>query len=190
MKLTKFILNNGKHFYIEVSDEAFSQFDEASTNHKFLVAQGKRFEHVGVESEKIPIFKEVELLEVKVTRIAGRLVNKNFKMAQSLLDSIEIDEDQKGIDEFIKGIALSRQDPKVQEIIKIQQKGSVYPKDKVRIKIMFFEAKRDALREKMRKHNIEKVPGEDSGFLDSVLEELQSRITNYIKEYQDFPKDD
>ena len=57
------------------------------------------------------------------------------------------------------------------------------------MKVLFFEAKRDSLREKMRQFNIERHPMQSGDFLEAVFEELQNRITKWIRQYQDFPKE-
>lgn len=186
-KITKFILSNGKHFYVDVPDSVFSQLTESGEDLKFLVAQGRRFKYVGTENNKIPVFKEIRVLEIKVASVAGRIANRNIRLAQDVLEKVKIEQNPNSINEFIKQIAISREDPKVEKILDIKKKKFIYPKDEALIKVMFFEAKRDALREKMRQQNIA-APKDPSNFLTSVLDELQSRITKYIQEYKNFPR--
>jgi len=112
-----------------------------------------------------------------------------LKHAKSLLEDIEISGTPKGITEFINNIIPSRKDPKFQKYVKLHlSRESEYGKLEVLKDLLLLESKRDALREKMRKFNIERDPNQPSDFLNKVFEELQKRITKKIKDYGNFPK--
>ena len=100
------------------------------------------------------------------------------------------DDDTSTINEFIKNIAVPSNSPKVEKIRSLKKKIPIYPKDESMIKVLWWESKRDALREKTQKFNINLKPSKNErSFLDKVFEELNSRITEAVRDYKDYPEE-
>lgn len=187
--LIRFILQSGRHFYDKAKDDLLDQIKGSGSKHTFLIKDNKRFEYVGVK-EEIPTFREASIVDIKVAcqNLAMKLVKTNLKFAAELLDTpIEADDAQ--IDEFIKKIGVPKSSPKIHQIREIKKKVNLYDKDNAEISVLWWEAKRDSLRDQMRELNISTPPSQgQSSFLSKVLEELHRRITESIKEYKNFPE--
>ena len=186
--LIKFILSSGKHFYDKAKDDLLDKVKESDSRHTFLIKDNKRFEYVGVRDE-IPTFKEAKIIDIKVacTNLAMKLASINIKLAAELLDSpIVINEGE--IESFIKEIRIPPDSSKVSQIRELKNKAFLYGKDEAKIKVLWWEAKRDSLVDEMERSNLTKPSEADRSFLAEVLKELNQRITESVKKYQNFPE--
>jgi hypothetical protein len=129
---------------------------------------------------------------MKLKRFAYKLVaaDKIYHAANILGGLASQDDDTSMINEFIKNIAVPSNSPKVEKIRLLKKKAPIYPKDESMIKVLWWEAKRDSLREKTQKFNINLKPSKNErSFLDKVFEELNSRITEAVRDYKDYPEE-
>lgn len=187
MKTTKFILSGGKHFYVEVPEKIFRQLNESVLKHKFVIIEGRRFEFAGTEvNGAVPVFKEAEMLELKIAKVGLQLVKSNFKLGEAVLNLIN---PEQSIDQFIDNLGVKRNDPLLDEIRKIKHQDFVSPSDKAKIKVLWWEAKRQAFRNQLDQAGLKGIPtGEERKFSAAVLEELKTRIADALEFYNSFPK--
>ena len=192
---TRFNLKGGKHIYVDVPKKIFDQFNEAQTEHKFLVIEGHRFNYAG-EENGMRIFNEADVVEIRVAAFAQKIMKKHFKLAQSLLDKLHHESnEQQMIEEQINNIGVKNDDPLVKQIREIKQEanGEPYPKDKAKIQVLWWEAKRNAFHKQMQEANV-KMPTSDTekerSIMLKVLDELNNRITNAVRDYKNFPGDE
>ena len=187
--LIKFVLSSGEHFYDKAKDDLLDKVKESNSRHTFLIKDNKRFEYVGINKDEIPTFKEVKIVDIKAacTDLAIKLASVNMKLAAELLNS-PIVANKEQIERFIKQIGIPNDSTKIQQIKELKNKGSLYGRDEAKIKVLWWEAKRDALTNQMRELNLTMPLKQESSFLIKVLEELNKRIAESVRKYQDFPE--
>ena len=180
----KLVFKNQKPQYKEVSDSVVEEFKSSPAEYSFLKYDGKRFEFAGMMMDKIHVFKEVDLLEVKLAQLASRLMKSARPDLADLIPNNEV-----SVDEFInQALKVTTKDRRAKELLEL--KDSVYPKDKAKFQVLYNESKRDKLRQIMKQYNIATDPQQRDSFLNKVLEELNNRITKAIQDYRDFPDED
>jgi hypothetical protein len=183
--LIKFIDDN-RHSYSEIKDESLiDNLKAIKARHVFLLKDGDRYEYVG-EIDGVHTFRKADIVELKLKQYASKLVRANkIHYAESILKTLSTDKET--INDFIKDIGIPKSSSKLQQIKEIKNKEFLYPKDEAYIKVLWWEAKREALRDKMQRLNLE-IPSErEQSFLAKVVDELSDRITKSIKQYRDFP---
>lgn len=184
--LIRFILSGGKHFYDKAKNDLLDQIKSSGSKHTFIMKDNKRFEYVGVK-EEIPTFREANIVDIKVAcrNLSMKLANTNVKLAAELIET----GDKEDIEEFIKHIGIPRNSSKVQKMRELKKKDHLYGKDEAMMKVLWWESKRDALREQMQALQISTQPSQErNSFLSKVLSELNKRISEAVRKYQDFPE--
>lgn len=94
------------------------------------------------------------------------------------------------IEDFVKTIGVPKNDPKVLKIKEIKQKPQLYGKDEAMIKLLWLQAKREALHRKMAEANIlTPVTEKKDDFLNQVLEYLNKEVTKAIQDFKSYPQE-
>jgi hypothetical protein len=176
---TKFVAKGGKHTYMEIPKEKLQEFSKIVGKYKFLLVDGKKYEFAGSEGPNgtLPVFQEVQMTEIKVAQVSKKELPP--------------------IEETVKKIGIKS--PLKEKVLEIIEKGDytgdlkgasfdeltkgLYPKDKAKLKVLWFTAKRDALIE-LAKFITEK----DRPYVDSVKSFLNKKITEGMRDHSDFPE--
>jgi hypothetical protein len=181
--VVKFIELSGRHFYLEISSSKLEAFNQIRNKNKFLKIGEDRYSYVGLENDKIPTFRQVDLFDLKIAQFGFKVLKADFKLGQALLHSApNVD-----IDKIIKFIDISR-DPRINQIRELAKLGE---RQKAYARVLFWSAKRDIFREEMEKASVLKTSpelGEHQSLTSQVLEELRKRINEATKAYKDFPE--
>lgn len=176
---TKFIAKGGKHTYIEIPRERLQQFSDIIGKYKFLLVDGTRYEFAGNQGP-IPVFREVQMNEIKIAKVV---------------------EQPSFTEKFIKTIAIKGSIK--QHILDITSKGEysgdfknvsfeevskgLYPKEKAKLKVLWYTAKRDSLADIIKENNVQQQEGKASQ-LQGVYDFLNKQITISLQEYKNFPE--
>lgn len=91
-------------------------------------------------------------------------------------------------EQLIKAIGVPKNDPKIEKIKQIKQKTHLYGKDEALIKLLWYQAKRDALLEKIKQLNLSMPPGtrrEDT--IQEALDLLGAKILEAIRDFKSYP---
>jgi hypothetical protein len=181
--VVKFIELSGRHFYLEISSDKLKAFNETSTKNKYLKIGEDRYTYVGLESDKIPVFKQVNIFELKIAQFGLKVIRADFKLGQALLKAVPTTD----IDKIIKSIDIKR-DPRIVQIRELTR-DKFNERQKAHARVLFWSAKRDIFREEMAKAGVVKTSpelGQHQSLTSKVLEELQRRIDKAVRFYQDF----
>ena len=128
------------------------------------------------------------VIELKLKQYASKLIRANrIFLAAELLDA-NLPDNKEAIEEFIKSVGIQKNSTKLDQIRELKKKPTLYPKDEAHIKVLWWEAKRDALRDKMQRLNLELPTSSQQSLLIKVVGELNNRITKAIKYYKNFPE--
>lgn len=186
--LIRCVDRNDKASYVEVKEKAIiEELIQSKSKHIFLLKGNRRYEYTG-NPDGIHTFKEADIIELKLKQYASKLIRANrIFLAAGLLDA-NLSDNKEAIEEFIKSVGIQKNSTKLDQIRELKKKPTLYPKDEAYIKVLWWEAKRDALRDKMQRLNLELPTSSQQSFLTKVVDELNSRITKAIKYYKNFPE--
>ena len=186
--LIRFVDRNDKVSYVEVKEETtIEKLMQSKSKHIFLLKGDRKYEYTG-NPDGIHTFKEADIIELKLKQYASKLIRANrILLAAGLLDA-NLSDNEEAIEEFIKSVGIQKNSTKLDQIRELKKKPTLYPKDEAHIKVLWWEAKRDALRDKMQRLNLELPTSSQQSFLTKVVNELNSRITKAIKYYKNFPE--
>ena len=181
MLIVKFINKDGTHSYEEVDHKFIDNITNPEADLLLIENNNKKYRFVG-QKDLFYILKEVGIKEIRLGEIAPQIVKHNIKVAEKLLSDQDISPTT--IDQFIDALRVKQNDPKIQQIKQLKQKSSLEALDKIRIKILWWEAKRESLYEQMKMANLKLVSADrEASFLHQVLDELNTRITKAVLEY-------
>jgi hypothetical protein len=94
------------------------------------------------------------------------------------------------VEQLIKAIGVPKNDPKIEKIRQIKQKTHLYGKDEALIKLLWYQAKRDALLEKMKQFNLTMPPGtKRDDVIQEALDYLGQKILESIRDFKSYPVD-
>jgi len=186
MILVKFILNSGKHFYKEISREILDQAKEAGNIN--LVYKDKRFKFNTLE-DTLPIFNEVDVIEIKIAKFVEKLI-KEAEMKTIFKIAADLDFSKQNIDYIISRIGVPKNDPTIEKIREIKQKGKLLPREEAYVNVLFWTAKRNAFLDQVHEANLEiSTPDRKPNTnLQKIQEELNKRITKAIQDFKSFPE--
>lgn len=181
--LVRFVLSNGKHFYEEVRDSLLDEIKESNSKHTFVKKDGHRFEYIGVLKD-FPTLKQVDIVELKVANLAEKLMDTNIKLAADLI-AASTSSDK--VERFIDSIKIPENSPKMKQIDELKSKEGILPRDIDKVRVLWWEAKRDTLQDVIEEINLTRPLEKDREFLNEVLKELIKRVTESVRKYQNYP---
>lgn len=181
MFLVKFINKDGSHSYQEVDKNTMELISNSESELLVIEHHGKKYKFVG-QKDLFLILREINIKELKLAEIIPQMIKNNIKIAEKLLSNIDLSHET--VDKFIDALRVKQSDPKIHQIRELKNRPDLEAKDKIHIKILWWEAKRESLYEQIKMANFKITPADkERSFLHQVLDELNSRITKAVREY-------
>jgi hypothetical protein len=174
-RISKFIFSQGKHEYHEIPKNIFDHLNESTAEHKFVSIKNHHFEYVGMMEQVIPVFKEVEVLDLKIANFYNKLAKLGNTLFEDKYPSIE---------QYVAEIGVPNDSRKLKRIIEIKDSHrELYGKDLAEVNVLWWEAKLESFQNRRRL-----IDPKHSKFLQQVQKELQNKLTNALQQYHSFPE--
>lgn len=183
MFLVKFINKDGSYSYQQVDKSTMDLISNPEDELLVIEHDGKKYKFVG-QKDLFLIVREITIKQLKLAELIPQMIKNNIKIAEKLLT--KLDTTQQTVDKFIEALRIKQSDPKIQQIKQIKNQEILEAKDKIHVKILWWEAKRESLYQQLKAANLKISPTDkQTSFLHQVLEELNSRITKAVKQYSE-----